>query len=1211
MTSRGEKMRKFITFACSFLLLLTFSTIAFADYVPPRPPVYNNCPVPNLTQAHSTWYFDKVHGSDTTGDGSQANPWQNPQTIFTANGSVGPFYTAVNPTSGVIHPGDVTLLNDGNYGTLSIGSTTLTNPSDFLTISNASGQNNVLFTNISIQSFDKLFFNGITVENNGNGSPGSVSDSLISLIDNGRTAQVQNVIFQNMTLAAQADVSSWSSSDWNTKGINGIAAIASGTSGANINCVSLNKNHIFNVIGGIQLFASSSLIQGNNISMTGDYAVDTCGTYIKVNNNVMYDGNSVGGDIAPTTSLNNCSQVEVFNNIIMRQISSTATPFPPIFYDGISNFDSDITNLNIHNNLVITDAPYGIGGSSLHNSTITNNTIIQDGTSSSNGLPILWVGPMSTTGTNSSNVTVSKNFVPQLGNSTTPFYNIGTSVKASSNLFPYSGNGVIYDYDASSNPEVLSGNSGSSTNYTQALSGGVNTVDKSGGYTNQIQGYSPLVQQYNMRPKAGSTLANGIGANGFGNINSSIFAYTGSSGAIVNNDPTVNIIPAYNDSYANWKNAGLQSVGGIPSRTTVCANVSPTGKTPPVANDDASVINAAIAGCPAGEVVQLASGTFQLDQSEYISLNKGITLRGTNTLNPSSPYWKTVINVYNGAIPDWTISSTTAGANCGVTSASVATCSAATGVILMSPSNNYNWGWAGCNFGSTPTGCGATLAVDASQGQTKIQVSSTSNFSVGMWVLIDENPQVVSTANPIPGQANVLASSDFLSSSGSPVTMRLEGGDEPTSYSFSPNRLNAEIHLIKAIGAGPCPGVNCTLTFDDPLTMAFRQSGNHDARVYWPTVQSSASTPNPFLQYAGVENLTITKAANGGIQSTFCAYCWVKNVEVSGWDGGAFNATYSVRNQVTGNYFHDCYDCENNGAEYLVSTNQASTETLIDNNILLRGGKGMVGRGANTTVTAYNYVDDTFYMQAVIGNYWQDMGVNGSHYAGAHHYLFEGNWGDNCDSDETHGNAIYHTFLRNECTGVRTTFQDPSNAALTVNDTAGTCYTEGAVANPCAPLRAAGPMAFDYWFAFVGNVLGKSGVTTAANGWIYNGTAGGENAVNKAIWISGWADGAWSNKTDKNLSGVTGTWIFRHGNFDYVNNSIADWASGYSHAIPSSFYLTSAPSYFKGTNCNYPWPWVQASAGTVLPNPSGTGCSSTDGLPAKARYDAGTPFTQP
>ena len=70
--------------------------------------------------------------------------------------------------------------------------------------------------------------------------------------------------------------------------------------------------------------------------------------------------------------------------------------------------------------------------------------------------------------------------------------------------------------------------------------------------------------------------------------------------------PTSGVLPSYDDAYANWKNAGLQSVGGIPNRTTVCATVNPLGG----GQDDFTNIQNAINKCPAGEVVQLGAGAF-------------------------------------------------------------------------------------------------------------------------------------------------------------------------------------------------------------------------------------------------------------------------------------------------------------------------------------------------------------------------------------------------------------------------------------------------------------------------------------------------------------------------------------------------------------------------------------------------------------------------
>lgn len=686
-------------------------------------------------------------------------------------------------------------------------------------------------------------------------------------------------------------------------------------------------------------------------------------------------------------------------------------------------------------------------------------------------------------------------------------------------------------------------------------------------------------------------------------------------------DPTVGVIPSYDDTYANWSVAGLTGIGGIPTRSTQCgATVTPSGITPPAGGDDASKINAAIAACTAGQVVLLGTGTFQLAQSELpLLVNKGITIRGSGSPSnactaatnstTSTPCWSTIVRVRDGAISDWLVSTTTAGSLCGVTPASTTTCSAGGAVFLLSPSGNFNWGWAGCNFGTTPTGCGTTLTADAAAGATTISVTSTANFSVGMFVLIDENPALVSTTNPTTGAA-IQASPEWSSSSGSPQVERFANADTPSAgYSFNANRLGQEIHKISAIGSG-------TLTFDSPLSIGFRQSGGHGAQVYWPTIQSSSTTPNPFLQQAGIENLTIDRPPNGGVEFTFCAYCWVKNVEVSNWIAGGVGMIYSDRVQVEGMFIHDCTDCENNGAEYPIAVDTATTEPLLWNNITLRGGKGMVGRGANTAVVAYNYQDDTMYMQAVIGDYWEDMGVNGSHYAGTHHFLFEGNWGDNCDGDETHGSAAYHTFFRNWCTGTRTTFTDPSNGR-SVNDASDIGWGSGGGASPPAtvpaPRRAAGPMAFNYWYAFAGNVLGMSGITDAAHGWSYQGAFGASSGcTSKCIWLSGWVGSEWPAPDSNLTAAVSPNWIFRSQNWDYFRSAL-DSTSGYTAPLPNSFFTSSAPSFFGTgtTGCTYTWPWVNSQGTTKTANAAGTGCTSFSGLPAKARWDAGTPFIQP
>jgi hypothetical protein len=651
-------------------------------------------------------------------------------------------------------------------------------------------------------------------------------------------------------------------------------------------------------------------------------------------------------------------------------------------------------------------------------------------------------------------------------------------------------------------------------------------------------------------------------------------------------------------------NAGTVLNGGIPSRSTVCATVNPIGG----GADDYSNIQNAINSCPAGQVVQLGAGAFTVELADLpIHIGTGISLRGTGSCaGSSSPYCSSSITVANGALPY-------TGGTCGInTSNQVACPNGGQAVILMSPTNpDYNYSWAQCsNAGSNiGTGCGAiTLTADASQGQTTVQVSSTSGFSVGQWVLIDEASGagwVTDPMNAFTGYGSVWAASDWLNSSGNPATGRVQWSKAMNvNWDFSSSqypyqagtpgcwhsycdRPTAEIHKIASIGTG-------TLTFDDPLTVAFRQSGGHNAQVYPGPYPNQSGTGSPgMLQAAGVENLSVLRAATGGIEMSLCAYCWIKNVEVGNWYGGGISIEYSVRSELNTVYVHHCWDSVNNGGEYPIALDDASTEILVTNSITNYGGKGMVARaGGAGSVISYNYMDDTMYdSRSGIGDYWVDMEVNASHYSGPHHVLFEGNWGNNLDSDNTHGNAVYITFFRNNGTALRTPFDDPSNNNDAVNDSTGVGYACGTTGpsgcSPNAPgaLRAAGPMTYNYWFAFVGNVLGVAGETTAANGWTYQGDWTGHR-----IFMLGWNTG--NGGQDPYLSGVSGSYIFRHGNYDYVTNSTQWDPNTPDHTLPNSFYLSSSPAFFG----NYQWPWVDPATGT------------TYSLPAKARYDAGTPL---
>jgi hypothetical protein len=101
-----------------------------------------------------------------------------------------------------------------------------------------------------------------------------------------------------------------------------------------------------------------------------------------------------------------------------------------------------------------------------------------------------------------------------------------------------------------------------------------------------------------------------------------------------------------------------------------------------------------------------------------------------------------------------------------------------------------------------------------------------------------------------------------------------------------------------------------------------------------------------------------------------------------------------------------------------------------------------------------------------------------------------------------------------------------------------------------------------------------------------NGTPG--------IWMLGWDD-----DSPYNVDATVAATTIRHGNYDYVNNAVMWDPTITNQTLPNSFYLTQAPPFFS-LGKGYTWPWV---------NPTGTPQLYT--LPAKARCDAGTPFTQP
>src|SRR5260370_7293913 len=90
--------------------------------------------------------------------------------------------------------------------------------------------------------------------------------------------------------------------------------------------------------------------------------------------------------------------------------------------------------------------------------------------------------------------------------------------------------------------------------------------------------------------------------------------------------------------------------------------------------------------------------------------------------------------------------------------------------------------------------------------------------------------------------------------------------------------------------------------------------------------------------------------------------------------------------------------------------------------------------------------------------------------------------------------------------------------------------------------------------SFVGNVLGISG---QMSGWSYESS----NWTNPTIWLLGWDD--WAPYP---IDPTVRSTALRHGNFDYLTNSV-NWDPNISEpSIPSSLALPQSPPFFPPTS---------------------------------------------
>jgi len=470
------------------------------------------------------------------------------------------------------------------------------------------------------------------------------------------------------------------------------------------------------------------------------------------------------------------------------------------------------------------------------------------------------------------------------------------------------------------------------------------------------------------------------------------------------------------------------------------------------------------------------------------------------------------------------------------------------------------------------------VIADASRGDTTIQVTDASAYVVGDVITIDHLDGVPVPEGPATLNSGYLWYYDGQyfkrqptydwngPSTGAPNIPRVS--DLPSANAAARTAVPLwrstmqETEIIDINGN--------VLTIRDPLYTDFPLASNPQV---WRTVPLNTDSIPVGNRWCGLENIAVAGGNNlwgfpgGSVAFSYMAYSWAKNIEADGerWTnppdpahpgkyGYNIGLGRSYRCVIRDSYAHGSTDENPGGQAYGLVVGVGSSACLLENNISVNNNKPLaLNSTGGGNVIAYNYVDE-----AVIWNSpgWQENGIDDCHANFTHHDLIEGNWTPNLGGDTTHGNSGWQTHLRNYANGQNSSGRMGGN------------------------LRAVGMDGWTHDHAYIGNVL-QGGTVYQTTPFSRNGTPIYQLGNNY-----GGGGGNWDN-------GYALAHVYRDGNWDNVTNDVV-WVNG-PVEIPPSFYLTGTPVFF-GDNI---WPWVDPING------------ATYTLPAKARYDNGTPNIVP
>jgi len=371
------------------------------------------------------------------------------------------------------------------------------------------------------------------------------------------------------------------------------------------------------------------------------------------------------------------------------------------------------------------------------------------------------------------------------------------------------------------------------------------------------------------------------------------------------------------------------------------------------------------------------------------------------------------------------------------------------------------------------------------------------------------------------------------------------GSGGPATWCSRENGMRAmgQIVQITAVNGN-------TVSFDPPLYLEYDGGLN-------PQIMNFTRRP---VFNSGIENLCLEQIgsnARNNITLETGAYNWVKNVESINSNEDHVSCLYNYRSEIRDSYFHHA-SSHMGGHGYGVKLGLASTACLVENNIFyhLRHSL-MTCWGAAGNVVAYNY---SAYVFMRYEDYeWACSDLIGSHGAYPVMNLFESNCGQMIDNDYYWGTSGYQVYFRNRSAGYQ---HNKENRFLAVTFEKGNLY--GIV---------------------IGNVLGVP-VDNYPSLPYYEIEGIVTTPQTPAVYRLGYLSVS-DGDPDGNDPQVKATFL-RHGNYNFVTESVVWDPDITDHDLPASFYLPSKPAFFG----EQAWPCIGPDVSPMI-----------NKLPAQLRFE--------